>query len=170
MAIQRSSSTRQDTTTQHRKYHLRRDPTSHRLLRQESTPELGLGRPVLVPLHTNLRRRPPRLQATEKLQDDPMPPVQLGSKRKRVVSSNENAHGGGRPTRGSGRLKRLRSDDYDVSYAGETSGMYIDDTPPPARWSASASDDDDSDGPLTEPSEDEDEAESSTCLFSTQSC
>ena len=32
-----------------------------------------------------------------------------GSKRKRVASSNENAHTHGRPVRGSGRLKRLRS-------------------------------------------------------------
>ena len=32
-----------------------------------------------------------------------------GSKRKRVASRNENAHTHGRPVRGSGRLKRLRS-------------------------------------------------------------
>ncbi|KAJ7709587.1 hypothetical protein B0H17DRAFT_1324489 [Mycena rosella] len=158
MAIQRSPVSRHDTNP-HRKYHLRRSPTSRRLVRLESTPELGPARPVLVPLHTNLRRRPSRFQSSEKLQDHLMPPVQLGSKRKRVASSNENAHGGGRPTRGSGRLKRLRSDAYEASDAGEASGMDVDDTLPPTRWSASASDDD-SDGPLTEPSSDEDQAES----------
>ncbi|KAJ6597208.1 hypothetical protein DFH09DRAFT_904243 [Mycena vulgaris] len=158
MAIQRSPSTRHDTS-QHRKYHLRRSPTSRRLLRIESTPELGPARPVLVPLHTNLRRRPSRPHPSEKLQDGAMPPVQLGSKRKRVASSNENAHGGGRPTRGSGRLKRLRSDAYDPSDAGEASGMDVDDSLPSTRWLAPNSDDD-SDGPLTEPSEDEDDAES----------
>ena len=35
--------------------------------------------------------------------------ITVGSKRKRVVSGNENAHTHGRPVRGSGRLKRLRS-------------------------------------------------------------
>ena len=35
--------------------------------------------------------------------------ITVGSKRKRVVGSNENAHTHGRPVRGSGRLKRLRS-------------------------------------------------------------
>lgn len=88
-----------------------------------------------------------------------MPPVQLGAKRKRVASANENAHSGGRPTRGSGRLKRLRSGTYEPSDAGEASGMDVDDAPPSTRWSASASDND-SDGPLTEQSDDEEQAES----------
>ncbi|KAJ3517394.1 hypothetical protein NLJ89_g517 [Agrocybe chaxingu] len=35
--------------------------------------------------------------------------VITGSKRKRVVSTNENAHTHGRPTRGSGRLKRIKT-------------------------------------------------------------
>ncbi|KAJ7137662.1 hypothetical protein C8R44DRAFT_727888 [Mycena epipterygia] len=146
-----ASRTRHDT----RKYHLRRSPTDRRLPRQ-STPEHPPRRPVLVPLHTNLRRRPLRSSEEEKRQDDPMPPIQLGSKRKRVASSNENAHAGGRPTRGSGRLKRLRSDAYGPPDSGEASGMDIDDTPLSTRWSASGSDDE-SDAPLSELSEDDDD-------------
>jgi hypothetical protein len=63
-----------------------------------------------------------------------------GSKRKRVMSSNENAHAGGRPARGSGRLKRLRSASLRQQMCisdeseGETSSMEVD---APARWSAS---------------------------------
>ncbi|KAJ7775142.1 hypothetical protein B0H16DRAFT_1760848 [Mycena metata] len=154
MAYRRTSPTRYDSSN-HRKYHLRRSPTSHRLLRIESTPEQGPRRPVLVPLHTNLRRRPSRFQSSEKLQDDPMTHVELGSKRKRVASANENAHAGGRPTRGSGRLKRLRSDPYEPSEAGEASGMDVDDTPASTRWSASPSDGE----TLSELSSDEDQAE-----------
>ncbi|KAJ7047077.1 hypothetical protein C8F04DRAFT_938396 [Mycena alexandri] len=155
MAYRRTSPTRHDPSNYRTKYHLRRSPTSHRLLRIESTPEQGPRRPVLVPLHTNLRRRPSRFQSSEKLQDDPMTHVQLGSKRKRVASANENAHAGGRPTRGSGRLKRLRSDPYEPSEAGEASGMDVDDTPASTGWSASASDDE----TLSELSSDEDQAE-----------
>ncbi|KDR73605.1 hypothetical protein GALMADRAFT_142074 [Galerina marginata CBS 339.88] len=71
-------------------------------------------RPVLVPLQPNLRPLPSRSQLVQKDEG----PNQLmrdsshvitGSKRKRVVSSNENAHTHGRSTRGSGRLKRLRT-------------------------------------------------------------
>jgi hypothetical protein len=85
-----------------------------------------------------------------------MPPAQLGSKRKRVPSANENAHAGGRPTRGSGRLKRLRSDPYESSDAGEASEMDVD-GPASTRWSASPSDDES----LSELSSDDDQAESS---------
>ncbi|KAJ7172240.1 hypothetical protein C8R46DRAFT_141603 [Mycena filopes] len=139
MAYRRTPATKHDSSDT-RKYHLRRSPTSHRLLRIEPSPDQAARRPVLVPLHTNLRRRPSRFQSAEKLQDDPMTHVQLGSKRKRVASANENAHAGGRPTRGSGRLKRLRSDPYGTSDAGEASEMDVDDTPASTRWSASASD------------------------------
>ncbi|KAJ7685453.1 hypothetical protein DFH06DRAFT_43508 [Mycena polygramma] len=153
MAYRRSPPSRHDDT-HNRKYHLRRSPNSHRLLRHETTPEHGPVRPVLVPLHTNLRRRPSRLASSDKSQDDPMPPAQLGSKRKRVPSANENAHAGGRPTRGSGRLKRLRSDPYDPSEAGEASEMDVD-APASKRWSASASDDES----LSDLSSDDDQAE-----------
>ncbi|KAK7037975.1 kinase domain-containing protein [Favolaschia claudopus] len=137
------------------KYLLRRSPNSHRLVRIQSSPDHSLARPVLVPLHTNLRRRPSRLRPTDKLDDEPMPPPQLGAKRKRVPSANENAHAGGRSTRGSGRLKRLRSNSCELSDAGEASGMDVD-APSATRWSASASDDDD---PLSELSSDEDQTE-----------
>ncbi|KAJ7510157.1 hypothetical protein B0H11DRAFT_1178539 [Mycena galericulata] len=42
---------------------------------------------------------------------------------------------------------------------GRTSGMDVDDAPPPTRWSASASDDD-ADSPLSEPDSDDEQAES----------
>ncbi|CAA7271468.1 unnamed protein product [Cyclocybe aegerita] len=71
-------------------------------------------RPVLVPLHPNLRRLPSRIYVAEKDQDSDQlmresSHVITGSKRKRVVSTNENAHTHGRPTRGSGRLKRIKT-------------------------------------------------------------
>ncbi|KAF8197574.1 hypothetical protein BJ912DRAFT_953883 [Pholiota molesta] len=70
--------------------------------------------PVLVPLQPNLRRLPSRVNLTGKdvsnqLMRDPGHVI-TGSKRKRVVSSNENAHMHGRPTRGSGSKKRARTD------------------------------------------------------------
>uniref|UniRef100_A0A8H7Y536 Protein kinase domain-containing protein n=1 Tax=Psilocybe cubensis TaxID=181762 RepID=A0A8H7Y536_PSICU len=77
-------------------------------------------RPVLVPLESNLRRQPSRTALTHKvdgldqLMRDPGHVI-AGSKRKRVTSSNENAHTHGRPTRGSGRLKRLRTTSETVS-------------------------------------------------------
>ncbi|KAJ7632868.1 hypothetical protein FB45DRAFT_978506 [Roridomyces roridus] len=160
MATARRSPSARLDSSQTRKYHLRRSPTSRRLRRQQSTPDLGLGRPVLVPLHTNTRRRSSRQVSEDKSHDDPMVPVQLGSKRKRVPSANENANAGGRSTRGSGRLKRLRSGSYDPSEAGEASGMDIDDAPPSTRWSVSASDND-SESPLSDQS-DEDEPATST--------
>jgi hypothetical protein len=60
----------------------------------------------------------------------------VGTKRKRVANSNENAHTGGRPTRGSGRLKRLRSASSQMytSDEGETSSMEVD---TPKTWALS---------------------------------
>jgi hypothetical protein len=88
-------------------------------------------RPVLVPLHPNLRRLPSRLLLAQKdvMRDTSRSlGVQAGTKRKRVASSNENAHASGRPTRGSGRLKRLRSASSQMytSDEGETSSMEVD--------------------------------------------
>lgn len=86
-------------------------------------------RPVLVPLQPNLRRLPSRIHLSQKqgISDQSMREsshVITGSKRKRVVSSNENAHNHGRPTRGSGRLKRLRvghaSNFYQTSTSDES--------------------------------------------------
>ncbi|KAF7322489.1 Protein kinase domain-containing protein [Mycena chlorophos] len=139
-------------------YRLRgRSPTSNHLLRIHTSPQLG--RQVLAPLITNLRKRPSRLRLTsDKSDDDPMPPPQVGSKRKRVLSVNENAHGGGRSTRGSGRLKRLRSDDYHQPDAGAASDMDVDvPSAAPSRWSLS------DDEPLSDlTSSDEEDQEEST--------
>ncbi|CAK5277318.1 unnamed protein product [Mycena citricolor] len=124
-----------------RKYHLRRSSSSSRSRRFQSSPEFGLGRPVLVPLHTNLKRRTSRRTLSEKVKDEPMPANESGSKRKRVLSINENAHAGGRSTRGSGRLKRLRLARYHAESDGEASGMDVD-MNSSARWSSSGSEDD----------------------------
>ncbi|KAF7311471.1 Protein kinase domain-containing protein [Mycena kentingensis (nom. inval.)] len=142
------------------KYHLRGRSPPRRLLRLHTSPELAHRRPVLAPLVTNLRatrRRPPRPRsASNKSDDDEMPPPQIGSKRKRVPSANENNHSGGRSTRGSGRLKRLRSDNYDPMDAAEASEMDVD-VPTSSRWPSSLSDEELSD--LTA-SEDDQPAES----------
>lgn len=78
-----------------------------------SSPLPKAGRPVLVPLQPNLRRLPSRIHLAEKdVQSQLMREsshVIAGSKRKRVVSSNENNHTHGRSTRGSGRQKRPRT-------------------------------------------------------------
>ncbi|KAF5331125.1 hypothetical protein D9619_005371 [Psilocybe cf. subviscida] len=73
-------------------------------------------RPVLVPLHPNLRRLPSRvhLAPDSKAEDSDCfmrdsGHVIAGSKRKRAVSTNENAHNHGRPTGGLGSRKRLRT-------------------------------------------------------------
>ncbi|KAG7448070.1 uncharacterized protein BT62DRAFT_751852 [Guyanagaster necrorhizus] len=108
-----------------RKYPLRPSPSSRRrnnnLLLEPSIGHKPLrgstssteSRPVLVPLQSNLRRLPSRVFTNQNgapemhigSQTDPC----VGSKRKRVASSNENAQNNGRRTRGSGVLKRLRS-------------------------------------------------------------
>lgn len=117
---------------------------------------------MLVPLHPNLRRLPSRLvlaQKDEEMRDLSRPnfSVQVGSKRKRVASSNENAHVNGRPSRVNGRrLKRLKSSsssrmDY-TSDEGSSSSMDVDSVPP---WSSSLE---------TEVDAEEDEEESSAFL------
>jgi mitogen-activated protein kinase kinase kinase 13 len=103
-------------------------------------------RQVLVPLHPNLRRLPSRLLLAQKesMRDGGHHlGVHVGSKRKRVLSSNENAHSGGRPTRGSGRLKRHRSISKRAFTSDEEevgSAMDVDDTPAP--WADSDGSDD----------------------------
>lgn len=97
-------------------------------------------RPVLVPLHLNLRRLPSRARF---LKEESMPiatrkhDVQVGSKRKRVGSVNENVYNGGRPTKGPGSYKRQRSTrKYASSDEGEviTSSMDVDDDP--GQWTS----------------------------------
>jgi hypothetical protein len=88
--------------------------------------------------------------------------VQVGSKRKRVASSNENAHVGGRPTRANGRsLKRLKSSsgvrmEY-TSDEGETSSMDVDSA---THWSSSH------DAEPDEEDEEEEDNESSLLFLS----
>jgi hypothetical protein len=74
----------------------------------------------------------------------------VGAKRKRVVSSNENAHPGGRPSRGSGRPKRPRAsrrvyntDEEETEDQNEEAAMDIDDASAP--WQDSASSDSEED-------------------------
>lgn len=117
------------------------------------SPPVSHARPVLVALHPNLRRLPSRLLLAEKdanmaIRDNHIP-VQVGTKRKRVAAPNENAHTHGRPTRGSGRLKRQRSAQSYSSEEGESSAMEVDAN---SRWSASDASD-------LEPDEDDDEEE-----------
>lgn len=89
-------------------------------------------RPVLVPLQPNLRRLPSRTFVSGKdrelgqsMRDSSH--VTAGSKRKRVVSSNENTQTHGRSSRGSDRAKRLRT----------TSGAAVNPFHPPSDESQS---------------------------------
>ncbi|TFK30184.1 hypothetical protein FA15DRAFT_663566 [Coprinopsis marcescibilis] len=129
--------------TARRNYLLRRVPSrasSHALV-TESISSPVQNRPVLLPLH-NTRRLPSRSQ----LDDDPIHkdigmrqpshPVQLGAKRKRVVSNNENAHIQGRST----RTKRPRTNNLErrryssTSDESESEGSEMELDPPSTRW------------------------------------
>ena len=100
-------------------------------------------RPVLVPLHPNLRRLPSRIFSTQKgamRVASQSISVVVGTKRKRIASSNENSHASSRPIRGPGRLKRIRSasrQEY-TSDDGEASSMDVD---APSSWAHSGSSD-----------------------------
>jgi mitogen-activated protein kinase kinase kinase 13 len=115
----------------------------------EEDRDIGL-RPVLAALHQNLRKLPSRLLLTttrhKRDRDSSMRDisherdnVQIGTKRKRVASSNENA-AGGPSTRGS-RMKRIKatrkqnSDDDD-----DASEMEVD---TPTTWAVSDNSDSD---------------------------
>ena len=95
-------------------------------------------RPVLVPLHVNLRRLPSRL-FLEQHKEDMHDAIQAGTKRKRVVSGSENALANGRGSRAGHRVKRRRAM-HDSSDEGASSSMEIDDT---SRWELSDSEGDD---------------------------
>ncbi|KDQ61060.1 hypothetical protein JAAARDRAFT_124777 [Jaapia argillacea MUCL 33604] len=137
-----TSSVSSTSTTAQSRYKLRHSPTSRKRsytrpkpvvvnshassASSDSLPETP--RAVLVPLHPNLRRLPSRLHLAEKaVMRDASDTIQaqVGSKRKRVVSGNENVTGGGRPNR---RVKRLRSASRraETSEDEATSGMDID--------------------------------------------
>ena len=122
-------------------------------------------RPVLVPLQPNLRRLPSRILLAQKdngfqLMRDSSHVITTGSKRKRVVSSNENAHTHGRPARGAGCLKRLRSSSNTKYYrlsASEESGSQASEMDIDIPAQLSASDDSEIDQEQRENSEDQGE-------------
>ncbi|THH10287.1 hypothetical protein EW145_g1443 [Phellinidium pouzarii] len=100
-----------------RKYHLRHSP-KRAPLKESNDSHATLvatspaSRPVLVPLHTNLRRLPSRRMAPLRGRDistNMSSNVKTGSKRKRVASANENTCLPVRGTRSTGRFKRQRS-------------------------------------------------------------
>jgi hypothetical protein len=114
----------------------------------DSTPPSSptLLRPVLVPLHLNLRRLPSRLNINKSYNTRYASTVRtahVGEKRKRVAASNENAHNGARLLKSHGRFKRQRSsrrtynnDDDEVA-----SAMDVDDTLTPVADSDSSGED-----------------------------
>ena len=94
-------------------------------------------RPVLVPLHFNLRRLPSRL-FVEEPKEEMHDAVPTGSKRKRVVSGSENTLVNGRGSRGGPRVKRRRAM-HDSSDEDGSSSMEVDEE---SRWEESGSEDD----------------------------
>ncbi|KAF5373913.1 hypothetical protein D9758_000770 [Tetrapyrgos nigripes] len=131
-----------------RRYPLRRSPSSRkrtvalhvdtdsaeRALHASGLLREADARPVLMPLHPNLRRLPSRIfseKFTAETQDPHMN-VQVGSKRKRVASgSNENVQTSSRSMRAaSGRTKRPRRSRHSdlTSDEDETSSMDLDDS------------------------------------------
>lgn len=106
-----------------RKYRLRNSPPSRarRALRKASSISSPISlRGVLLPLHPNLRRLPSRLALLESATMPAIDTLQVGSKRKRVVSTNENAHAHGRSLR---KLKRRKG----YKEESEDSEMDVDD-------------------------------------------
>lgn len=99
-------------------------------------------RPVLVPVHFNLRRLPSRLVLEQN--DSMRDAVEVGSKRKRVVSGSENLSGNGRNSRASGNRFKRRKAAHHGSSDEEASAMEVDER---GRWELS-DDSDDDDGAL----------------------
>lgn len=121
-------------TLARRKYELRR-LAKHPLLTVDShgiqVATSPASRPVLVPLHPNLRRLPSRLMALARGRDEHVSvlnEVKVGAKRKRVASANENTYILSRPTRTTGRFKRQRSqnDSSDDDFTSSHNRMDID--------------------------------------------
>jgi hypothetical protein len=130
-----------------RRYPLRRSPPSRkrtvalhidpnsaqRAPHASGLPREGDIRPVLVPLHPNLRRLPSRIFSEKSAVSETLDPhmnVQVGSKRKRVASgSNENIQTSSRSRAAPGKIKRLRrSRNPDLtSDEDEASSMDLDD-------------------------------------------
>lgn len=95
------------------------------------------------------------------MRDSGMGTVRIGTKRKRVVGTNENAHVNGRPTRGSGRLKRLKGatgSPQEYTSDEEISSMEVD---IPTRWTPS------DESELEEEESAQEDEDSSQCLIFT---
>ena len=129
MALQRSRTTYRQTTdrdlhqksSSRRKYFLRN--FAKRVLFEGSLDSRAVhvanasplaSRPVLAPLHFNLRRLPSRSRLMAPLRTRNATPkesvdVETGSKRKRHGSANENSYVHSRGSRAPGRFKRQRS-------------------------------------------------------------
>jgi mitogen-activated protein kinase kinase kinase 13 len=140
---QRQTSSSSNSSIARRKYLLRHPhPTSAGASKPASShasvaSTSPTDRAVLVPLHLNLRRLPSRLRlfARDTMCRADTFAARVGAKRKRVPSGNENAHAGGRPTRGPGRMKRQRSMRSDVTTDDEVvSAMDVD---AEEKWSGS---------------------------------
>jgi hypothetical protein len=98
-----------------RKYPLRRSPPSRRRQELDEFGQPSDIRPVLVPLHQNLRRLPSRLylgQIDQSDKDNFMAPhvARVGTKRKRVANRSARNENTAHYTRASTRSKRRRSD------------------------------------------------------------
>lgn len=99
-----------------RKYQLRHSPRSRKQVLLKETDfshayvaNSPASRPVLVPLHLNLRRLPSRIMAIARGRDASITnDVKTGMKRKRIASVNENTVPS-RSARAMGRFKRQRS-------------------------------------------------------------
>ena len=104
---------------------LRRHPSpqttgnNKRVISRQTPVDIEQLRPVLVPLHPNLRRLPSRILLAQKasqkdmrtalVHEQGLGPLQAGAKRKRVFNANENVVSNSRLTGNSERAKRLRS-------------------------------------------------------------
>lgn len=132
-----------------RKYQLRHSPRSRKqVLLKETDISHGFlvsspaSRPVLVPLHLNLRRLPSRLMAIARGRDSSTQvssDVKIGMKRKRVASVNENTFPS-RSSRPTGGFKRQRSQNSSSSddAASSHGEMEVDDDQHPC-WMSDTS-------------------------------
>lgn len=155
-----------------KKYSLRRPTTraSSHALRPSASPPPDY-RPVLVPLHPNLRRLPFRHSACKDSDKDLAmrdsdQVVKVGVKRKRVAGTNENALASAPKTRGSSRRKRLRTvvmTNRFVGYSSEETDVEMDAASNLSSGTADSVDETEGEsGTDEEDDQDEDEDESSS--------
>ena len=111
-----------------RKYRLRNSPPSRlrHSQKQPATVSSPASRGVLLPLPPNLRRLPSRLTLFGSATMPSLDNTMIGSKRKRVFSTNENAHAQGRSVRKIKRRRGYKERDSDQS------SMDVDESEDPA--------------------------------------